>query len=673
VAAISQKLEELRQAIRRHDELYYVHSRPEISDAEYDRLFRELEDLERQFPESITQDSPTQRVGGTPLSQFQKVQHEFPLLSLDSEVTEESIRAFDERVCRELGEELVSYSAEPKFDGLSVELTYEQGVFARGATRGDGSIGEDVTHNLRTIRSLPLRLKERTDFPSHVVVRGEVFIKLPDFHQLNQRLTEMGEDTFANPRNAASGALRQLDPQITTQRSLTITCYDFMSEGEGKPATHDKAVSCLESWGLPIPPFRHNCQNIDEAIIFHNDMTEQRDRLPFEIDGIVIKVNRFDWQKQLGEKSRSPRWAIAFKFPARKELTKVRAIAVSVGRTGALTPIAMLDPVDIGGVTVSRASLHNMEEVIRKDIRVGDTVKVERAGDVIPDIVERIEIAGEQRTERFVSPEHCPVCQSHTIQEGPVLYCTGQTVCSAQLKGSLEHYVSKGAMNIEGLGKKTIAQFVDEELVKDLADLYSLEKEQLLKLEGFAEKSATQLLDGLEKSKHAALPRFLIGLGIRHVGTHIAKVLAQHYGSLEKIQFATKEDLQEIHEIGPEIAANVESFFQEESNLQVIQRMRDLGVQVEEIEIETRGPHRPFAGQSFVLTGTLAAMTRDEAKQAIEALGGRVISSVSKKTDYVVAGKDPGSKLNKAERLGVPMLDESAFKSLLSENNPSQS
>ncbi len=673
MAAISQKLEELRQAIRRHDELYYVHSRPEISDAEYDRLFRELEDLERQFPESITQDSPTQRVGGTPLSQFQKVQHEFPLLSLDSEVTEESIRAFDERVCRELGEELVSYSAEPKFDGLSVELTYEQGVFVRGATRGDGSIGEDVTHNLRTIRSLPLRLKKRTDFPSHVVVRGEVFIKLPDFHQLNQRLTEMGENTFANPRNAASGALRQLDPHITAQRSLTITCYDFMSEGEGKPATHDKAVSCLESWGLPIPPFRHNCQNIDEAIIFHIEMTEQRDRLPFEIDGIVIKVNRFDWQKQLGEKSRSPRWAIAFKFPARKEFTKVRAIAVSVGRTGALTPIAMLDPVDIGGVTVSRASLHNMEEVIRKDIRVGDTVKVERAGDVIPDIVERIEIAGEQRTERFVSPEHCPVCQSHTIQEGPVLYCTGQTVCSAQLKGLLEHYVSKGAMNIEGLGKKTIAQFVDEELVKDLADLYSLEKEQLLKLEGFAEKSATQLLDGLEKSKQAALPRFLIGLGIRHVGTHIAKVLAQHYGSLEKIQIASKEDLQEIHEIGPEIAANVESFFQEESNLQVIQRMRDLGVQVEEIEIETRGTHRPFAGQSFVLTGTLAAMTRNEAKQAIEALGGRVISSVSKKTDYVVAGKDPGSKLDKAQSLEVKVLDESAFKSLLSENEPSQS
>jgi len=673
VAAISHKLEELRQAIRRHDALYYVQSRPEISDTEYDRLFRELEDLERQFPECITQDSPTQRVGGTPLAQFQKVQHELALLSLDSEVTEENIRAFDERVCRELGEELVSYSAEPKFDGLSVELTYDHGVFVRGATRGDGSIGEDVTHNLRTIRSLPLRLKERTNFPPHVVVRGEVFIKLPDFHHLNQRLTETGKDTFANPRNAASGALRQLDPHITAKRSLTITCYDYMSEGEGKPATHTEAVSCLEFWGLPIPPFRHNCQSIDEAVAFHRDMAEQRDSLPFEIDGIVIKVNRFDWQKQLGEKSRSPRWAIAFKFPARKELTKVRAIAVSVGRTGALTPIAMLDPVDIGGVTVSRASLHNVEEVTRKDIRVGDTVKVERAGDVIPDIVERIDIAGEQRSEPFVSPEHCPVCQSHTIQEGPILFCTGQTVCSAQLKGSLEHYVSKGAMNIEGLGKKTIAQFVDEELVKDLADLYTLQKEQLLALEGFAEKSVTQLLEGLEKSKQAALPRFLIGIGIRHVGSHIAKVLANHYGSLENIQASSIDGLQAIHEIGPEIAASVEGFFNEERNLQVIQRMKALGVQIEEIDIVDDVVNKPLAGKSFVLTGTLEGMSRDEAKQKIEACGGRVLSSVSKKTDYVVAGAEAGSKLEKAQSLKVPVLDESAFKLLLSENDPSNS
>jgi len=402
-------------------------------------------------------------------------------------------------------------------------------------------------------------------------------------------------------------------------------------------------------------------------------MAKQRDSLPFEIDGIVIKVDRFDWQRQLGEKSRSPRWAIAYKFPARKELTKVRAIAVSVGRTGALTPIAMLDPVDIGGVTVSRASLHNVEEVARKDVRVGDTVKVERAGDVIPDIVERIDIPGEQRTEPFVIPAHCPVCQSHTIQEGPILYCTGQTFCSAQLKGALEHYVSKGAMNIDGVGKKTIAQFVDEGLVKDLADLYTLKKEQLLELEGFADKSANQLIEGLEKSKQAALPRYLIGLGIRHVGSHIAKVLANHYGSLKNIQKSSKEELQAIHEIGPEIAASVESFFQEERNIEVIQRMQNLGVQVGKIDVGTEGSQKPFAGKSFVLTGTLEQMTRDEAKEKIEALGGRVMSTVSKKTDYVVAGADPGSKLEKAESLKVPVLNEAAFRTLLSDNPSSRS
>jgi DNA ligase (NAD+) len=671
VASIQQKLEELRQAIRRHDELYYVHSKPEISDAEYDKLFQDLQNLEQEFPDLITPDSPTQRVGGAPLPQFQKVQHEFPLLSLDSEMTEESVRAFDERVHRELGEEYVSYSAEPKFDGLSVELTYEQGVFVSGATRGDGTIGEDVTHNLRTIRTLPLRLKEGTGFPVHLVVRGEVFIKLPDFHQLNQRLTEMGEDAFANPRNSASGALRQLDPQITAKRPLTLICYELMSKGEETQATHFEAVSCLEAWGLPTPKFRKNCQKIEEAIAFHADMAKQRDALPFEIDGIVIKLNRFDWQRTLGEKSRSPRWAIAYKFPARKELTKVRAIAVSVGRTGALTPIAMLDPVDIGGVTVSRASLHNVEEVARKDVRVGDTVKVERAGDVIPDIVERVEVPGEERTNPFVPPKQCPVCQSHTIQEGPVLYCTGQTVCSAQLKASLEHYVSKSAMNIDGLGKKTIAQFVDEELVKDLGDLYTLKKEQLLELEGFAEKSATQLIEGLEKSKQATLPRFLIGLGIRHVGTHIAKVLAQNYGSLEKIQKASKEELQAIYEIGSEIAASVENFFQEERNLQVIQRMQNLGVQVEDVDIVAEKLPQPLSGKSFVLTGTLEGMTREEAKQKIESLGGRVTSSVSKQTDYVVAGIDPGSKLAKAQSLGVTVLDESGFKSWLFKIDPS--
>ncbi len=665
---IQQDLEVLRKTIRHHDELYYQHSRPTISDAEYDRLFRELQELEKAHPNLITPDSPTQRVGGAPLSQFIKVTHEFPLLSLDSEMGKESVRAFDDRVRRELEVSQVDYSAEPKYDGVSVELTYDQGLFVRGATRGNGAIGEDVTHNLRTVRTLPLRLHEGSGVPSHLVVRGEIFFTLSDFHQLNEGLTEAGEDTFANPRNAASGTLRQLDSRMTAKRPLTLTCYEFLSEGPEKPVTHFEGVSCLEKWGLPIPGIRRACRNIEEAMDFHREMAEGRERLPFEIDGIVIKVNRYEAQRRLGEKSRSPRWAIAFKFPARKELTTVRAIAVSVGRTGALTPIAMLDPVDIGGVTVSRASLHNVDEVARKDIRVGDTVKVERAGDVIPDIVERVEVEGEERTAPFSPPTNCPVCGSHTIQEGPVLFCTGQTVCTAQLKGSLEHYVSKGAMNIDGLGKKTIAQFVDEGLVKNLAELYTLRKDQLLALEGFAEKSATQLMEGLEQSKQASLPRFLIGLGIRHVGSHIAKVLSRQYGSLRKIQEASLDKLQGIHEIGPEIAASVVNFFQEERNLAVIRRMQDLGVQVEEMDpVLEEEVGQPFVGKSFVLTGALQEMTRDEAKQRIEALGGRVMSSVSKKTDFVVTGADPGSKLEKAKKLGVPVLNEPGFQALLAE------
>jgi DNA ligase (NAD+) len=670
---IQDKLEELKKTIRRHDELYYVRDRPEISDVEYDQLFRELQHLETQYPDLITPDSPTQRVGGAPLAQFSKITHEFPLLSLDSEVDEESVRAFDQRVRRELGVNQVTYAAEPKYDGLSVALTYENGIFVRGATRGDGTIGEDVTHNLRTIRALPLQLNPGKSFPSHVVVRGEVFMKLPDFHQLNRRLTEQGKEPFANPRNASSGTLRQLDPSITATRPLTITCYDCMSHGPWRPGTHFEAVTCLKSWGLPIPQFRRQCSSIQETLEFHHKMLKQRDALPFEIDGIVIKVDRFDWQQALGEKSRSPRWAIAFKFPPRKELTKVRQIAVSVGRTGALTPIALLDPVEIGGVTVSRASLHNVEEVARKDVRVGDTVKVERAGDVIPDVIERVPVPGEKRGTPFTPPAQCPVCQSHTIQEGPILYCTGKTVCSAQLKGSLEHYASKGALDIDGLGKKTIAQLVDEGLVRDLADLYTLRKEHLLELQGFAEKSATQLIEGLEKSKQAPLVRFLIGLGIRHVGAHIAKVLANHYGSLPAIQKATKENLQAIHEIGPEIAASVESFFQEKRNLAVIQHMRELGVRVQEIKKSSASMRQTLSGKIFVLTGTLESLTREEAKQKIESLGGRVTSSVSKQTDYVVAGKDPGSKLTSATQLGVPILHEEKFSLLIQKGDPKSS
>ncbi|WP_447971526.1 NAD-dependent DNA ligase LigA [Nitrospira sp. M1] len=659
------RLHELREEIQHHDRLYYLKDQPEVSDSVYDQLFRELHDLESQFPDLVTPDSPTQRVGGAPLDKFQKVQHEYPMLSLDSHVKVEDVRTFDQRVRRELDVDTIDYTVEPKYDGLSVELVYDSGTFIRGSTRGDGRIGENITVNLRTIRSLPLQLLNATTVPQRLVIRSEVYIPLTDFHLLNQRLTEAGEEPFANPRNAAAGSLRQLDSRLTASRPLTLTCYDLKLGGGERPSTHWDAVSMIGEWGLPIPAHRQRCRSIDDVIAFHTDMESQRDQLPFEIDGIVVKVDRYDWQQALGEKSRSPRWAVAFKFPPRKEITKVHQIMVSVGRTGALTPIAMLNPIDIGGVTVSRASLHNIDEVARKDIRPGDTVKVERAGDVIPDVVARVDVPGEIRSAPFNPPATCPVCGSHTIQEGPILYCTGQTVCPAQLKGSLELYVSKGALNIDGLGKKTVAQLVDEGVVQDLSDFYTLTKDQLLSLEGFAEKSASQLLEGIEQSKQAPLPRFIFGLGIRNVGAHIAQVLAKHFGALEKLREAKKEDLEQIHEIGPEIASSVESFFQESRNLIVLERMKDLGVTVEVLETSPLASNQPLAGKVFVLTGTLQGFSRQQAKQEIESLGGRVTGSVSKLTDYLVAGTEPGSKLDKAQALRVTVLEESDFVKLL--------
>ena len=663
------KLEHLRKTIRHHDHLYYVVNRPEVSDSEYDRLFRELQALEAEHSDLITPSSPTQRVGAPPLDQFHKVPHEHPMLSLDSHLNIDDVQAFDQRVRRELDVETVEYAVEPKYDGLSVELIYENGTFIRGSTRGDGLIGEDITVNLRTIRSLPLQLQVADTLQHQLIVRGEVYMQLEDFHALNRRLTEIGEEPIANPRNGAAGSLRQLDSRITASRPLVITCYDLKGVAVEEASTHWDSVTLLNQWGLPVPQLRRLCPTIEDVIAFHGEMAEQRDRLPFEIDGIVVKVNRQDWQQALGEKSRSPRWAIAFKFPPRKEVTTVHQIIVSVGRTGALTPIALLNPVEIGGVTVSRATLHNVEEVARKDVRAGDTVKVERAGDVIPDIVERVSVKGETRAEPFMPPSECPVCHSATIQEGPILYCTGQTVCPAQVKGSLEHFASKGALNIDGLGRKTVAQFVDQKLVHNISELYVLTKEQLLKLEGFADKSATQLLEGIEKSKQAPLARFLFGLGIRHVGAHIAQVLAHHYGSLSAIQKASKEELEAIHEIGPEIAASVESFFQEEHNLNVLRRMEELGVRVETIKLSSVNAVQPLAGKIFVLTGTLEQFSRQDAKEKIESLGGRVTSSVSKQTDYVVAGTEAGSKLDKAKQLGISVLDETGFVALVHEGS----
>ena len=662
------RIESLRREIRRHDELYYVKDRPEISDTEYDRLFRELVNLESAYPDLVTQDSPTQRVGAPPLESLGKVRHEKPMLSLDSIVDRQDVFAFDARMKRDLRLDALVYTAEPKFDGLSVELVYENGLFVRGATRGDGLTGEDVTINLRTIRSLPLQLSAVPGVPHHLVVRGEVYMRLDDFQHLNRRITERGEEAFANPRNAAAGSLRQLDSRMTAQRPLAITCYDIMGLSGEAPSSHWAELEALAMWGLPIPAERQRCASIEDVISFHTGTEAKREDLPYEIDGIVVKLDERQWQEKLGSKSRSPRWAIAYKFAPRKEITSIQDIVVSVGRTGTLTPLALLKPVEVGGVTISRATLHNADEVARKDVRVGDTVKVERAGDVIPAIAERVPVTGEQRNSPFQMPDSCPVCGSAVGREGAYYYCTGQTVCGAQLRGAIEHFASKSALNIDGLGRKTVAQLVERGLVQNLADLYTLTKEQLLTLHGFADRSVGLLLDSINRSKRVPLDRFLMGLGIRQVGQHIARVLARHFGSLDRLMTANQAQFQQIHEIGPEISTSLESFFLEERNRQVIERLVLLGMEIEPPP-EPAGARReadlPLAGKTFVFTGGLEGYTREEARRLVESRGGEVVSSVSKKTAYVVVGADPGSKLQQAQKLGVTVLNEAGFTDLM--------
>ncbi len=662
--AVQDRINRLRETIRHHDHLYYVKDRPEISDGEYDRLFRDLVELEQAYPDLVTGDSPTQRVGAAPLDELGKIQHERPMLSLDSLVDPRDVLLFDQRMKRELSVDEVEYTAEPKFDGLSVELVYDDGRFVRGSTRGDGSTGEDVTVNLRTIRSLPLQLHTIADRPSHLVVRGEVYMRLQDFQALNRRITERGDDPFANPRNAAAGSLRQLDSRVTAGRPLVVTCYEAIVMDVPLPPTHWEELESLSRWGLPVPTHRRCCRVIEEVMAFHRETEQQRDLLAYEIDGVVVKVNRRDWQNRLGMKSRSPRWAVAFKFPPRKEITIVQDIAVSVGRTGTLTPVALLRPVEVGGVTISRATLHNADEVARKDIRVGDTVRIERAGDVIPAVSERVPVPGETRSDPFMMPDRCPVCASAVAREGAYFYCTGQAACHAQLKGSIEHFASKQAMNIEGLGKKTVAQLVDSGLVKNLADLYRLTRAQLLTLEGFADRSSALLLESLERSKHVSLARFLLGLGIRQVGQHIAKVLAREFGSLEAIMAADLDRFQAIKEIGPEISASLVLFFQEDSNRQVIAQLCELGVSIERQPVDVAGT-LPLSGKVFVFTGGLDSIGRDDAKALVERLGATVSSSVSKKTSYVVAGHDPGSKLDQARQMGVHILSEEEFREVV--------
>lgn len=658
------RIEALREKIRYHNVRYYVLDQPEISDAEYDRLMRELEELEAVYPDLITPDSPTQRVGAQPVEEFGTVPHAVPMLSLSNALSEQEVWEFDARAKRLLGmEEDVAYVAEPKLDGLGVELVYEEGRLTVGSTRGDGFVGEDVTQNLRTVRAVPLVLVGE-GIPAWLEARGEVFMRLEDFEALNRRRMEQGEPVFANPRNAAAGSLRQLDPRITAERPLDIFFY-AVGRIEGRSfETHWETLEALKGWGLRINPRNRRCAHIGEALSYYQELKEEREALGYEADGVVLKVDRLDLQRRLGERSRSPRWAVAYKFPPKQETTVIRDIVVQVGRTGALTPVAVMDPVRVGGVEVSRATLHNQDEVDRKDIRIGDTVVVQRAGDVIPEVVAVVTSKRTGKERRFELPDRCPVCGAEVLKlEGEaVARCTGMA-CPAQLKERIRHFASKRAMDIDGLGEKLVAQLVDKGLVKDVADLYGLMKDHIAGLERMADKSAQNLLDALEASKNRDPARVLYALGIRHVGEHVARVLIEAFGSIERLAGASEEELTATYEIGPEVARSVKTFFEQEENRRVIEKLKAAGVQFG--VSEEKAEPMPLEGKRFVFTGALERFTREEAESLVERLGGRATSSVSKKTDYVVAGRDAGSKLDKARALGVRVLSEEEFEALV--------
>ena len=661
-AEAKKRIEQLAAEIHEHDHRYYVLDKPTISDAHYDQLFRELKGLEEEYPDLRPPDSPTLRVGGGLRTAFKKVRHLRAMLSLDSLMEEDEVRAFDERVRKAFEVERVEYVAEPKFDGLSVELVYEDGVLIRGSTRGDGETGEDITENLRTIRSIPLRLEAAPLAPrprGTVAVRGEALMPLTEFEALNKRLIEASEEPFANPRNAAAGTVRQLDPSITASRRLDLYAYEVMQGDEVRVASQHELLDTLRAWGFHVEKTMRRCHGIDEVVAFHAEMLERRDRLAYEIDGIVAKVDRRDWQTGLGERSRSPRWAVAFKFPPRIEITRVLDIAVQVGRTGKLTPVAILQPVDVSGVTVSRATLHNQDELDRKDVRVGDTVRIRRAGDVIPEVVEVLKDRRPRGTEPFRLPGKCPVCGAKVKRVGAYHLCTNGLACPAQLAGHIGLFASRGAMDITGLGDKTVSQLIAKGLVKDLADLYHLTPLDLAGLEGFAEKSIDNLIQAIEASRRPRLDRFLYALGIDHVGDTVARLLADHFGSLDPLLEADEETLEEIPGIGTEVATSVRHFFASARNRKVLDRLKAAGVRPV-AEKKSKGP-QPLAGEIVVFTGTLETMSRPEAQRRAEAAGARTASAVTRRVTLVVAGPGAGSKLEEAEKLKIPVIDEAAF------------
>lgn len=661
---IKQEVESLRERIRRHDYLYYVLDSPGISDEEYDRLLHRLQEMEKTWPDLVTSDSPTQRVGAPPRDDFGSVTRSVPMLSLANAFNEQEVVEFDERIRRLLGtEDEIEYLAEPKLDGIGVELTYERGIFVLGSTRGDGSTGEDITANLRTIHSIPLKLAGDKRLPERLDVRGEVYMKKADFEQLNRRQEAAGKQPFANPRNAAAGSVRQLDPGVTAQRPLDGFFYAVGRVDGTIPETQAELLEYLSEVGFKVNPLYRKCRGIPGALEFFEELRSIRDELSCEIDGMVLKVDSFAVREELGEVSRSPRWAIAYKFPPQQVTTKVKDIIVQVGRVGSLTPVAVLEPVKVGGVTVSRASLHNQDEIDRKDVRVGDTVVVQRAGDVIPEVVKVLTERRSGSEQVFRIPDRCPECDSGVIRlEGEAAHRCTNIACPAQVKERIFHFASRSGLDIEGLGRMKAARLVDRGLVKSPADIFYLHRDDLLSLELVADRSAEKLLGSIEKSRETSLPRLIYALGIPLVGSHVSEVLSRRYGSLERLMEATEEELMALHEVGPGIAASVASFFGEEKNRDVVKRLLAAGVRPQG---ETGPVDTKLAGVNFVLTGTLQRFTRDEARNRIQALGGRVSSAVSKKTSYVVAGSNPGSKLEKARSLGIKIIDENRLAELI--------
>ncbi|MCX4028964.1 NAD-dependent DNA ligase LigA [Endozoicomonas sp. SM1973] len=674
-SAVKQQVEQLRKTINEHNYYYYVKDDPLVTDAEYDRLLRELQSLERQYPELVTPSSPTQRVGAAPLAGFNEVVHELPMLSLDNAFNEQELADFERRLQDRLKTDTsIEYTCEPKLDGIAVSLLYERGVLVRAATRGDGNTGEDITLNIRTIPSIPLQLMS-DQIPDRIEVRGEVYMPKAGFEALNAIATEKGEKTFVNPRNAAAGSLRQLDSSITANRPLEMCCYGVgIIEGGDLPDNHNEVLALLGKWGFKLNAEIKVVTGVVEAQDYYTQLEQKREQLPYEIDGIVYKVNSLAQQQQLGFVARAPRWAIAYKFPAQEESTVLEKVEFQVGRTGAITPVARLKPVFVGGVTVTNATLHNMDEVARLDVRAGDTVIIRRAGDVIPQVVKVIVEKRLANTQPVSMPDHCPVCESkiERVEGEAVARCSGGLICAAQRKEAIKHFASRRAMDIDGLGEKLVEQLVDQDLINDVADLFNLTAEAVAKLERMGPKSAENLINALAEAKQTTLARFIYALGIREVGEATAQQLANYFGDLTALQQADQESLQQVSDVGPIVAKHIAVFFSEPHNLAVIKRLIDYGVQWPTVVVE-HAQEKPLAGYTYVLTGTLSQMSRDEAKQKLQALGAKVSGSVSNKTTAVIAGEKAGSKLAKAESLGVDILNEQALIALLEQYHSGES